>query len=516
MLVKDIRKLRKELSRAKEQFLADDETELPLPLLAWSQHYFPHRFTIAPSIFHQELSADLDRISEQRGQKLCRIAPRGSAKSTLSTLASALKDALEFREPYQIIISDVQTNANKFLKDIKDEVETNEKLKEDYPDACGIGPVWQAEAIELPNGARIESLGKGGKIRGRRHRQYRPTRIILDDPQSLEDAYSEIQLEKDFHWLMSDVMSVGQPDTNYVVLGTALADLCIVCHLEKTPGWNHKRYKQLITEPRNMGIWQQWKELLWRHNDPQRDEKAQQFWDANKDEMQAGASVLWPERFPLLDVMKKRYSEGERAFQCEQQGVPMPPGDAEWPIEYFDHSSFWFDEWPDILDVHVLALDPSKGKDSKQGDYQAFVRLGRTQDKTLWVEAWMEKFDAKVMCDTMIELQRARPAERVVLETNGFQELIKIPLEQSCQRYQMTLPIHQVVNTVAKPVRIRRLTPYLAKRQIRFRRTPGTMIGVDQLKKFRVPAMPGVHDDFADAMEMALRTSIDLFNARYK
>ena len=144
------------------------------------------------------------------------------------------------------------------------------------------------------------------------------------------------------------------------------------------------------------------------------------------------------------------------------------------------------------------------------------MRLGRTSDKTLWVEAWMEKVDTKVMCDTMIELHRKRPADRVVLETNGFQELIKIPLEQSCQRYQMTLPIHQVVNAVAKPVRIRRLTPYLAKRQIRFRRTPGTMIGVDQLKKFRVPAMPGVHDDFPDALESALRTSIDLFNARYK
>lgn len=490
-----------------------EERNSPSGLLEWSQYYFPHRFTIAPSLFHQELSVDLDRIAIERSAKLCRIAPRGSAKSTLSTLASALKEALEGREMYQIIISDVQTNANKFLKDIKDEVETNEALQRDYPDSCGVGVVWQSEAIELANGARIESLGKGGKIRGRRHRQYRPTRIILDDPQSLDDSYSETQMEKDFHWLMSDVMSVGSPDTNFVVLGTALADLCIVCQLEKTPGWNHKRYKQLISEPRNIGLWHEWKEQLWKHDDPDRDKNALQWYLNHQTQMDEGSQVLWPERFPLIDVMKKRYSEGERAFMCEQQGIPMPPGDAEWPMEYFDWEGFWFDEWPDLLDVQSFALDPSKGRTDRQGDYQAFISLGRTKDKTLYCEAWMEKLDIKAMCDLLVDICRKRKPDVVALEVNGFQELICIPLEESCRRYSMTLNIQPVDNTVAKPVRIRRLTPYLASHQMRFRRTPGTMALVDQLKKYRVP--PIGHDDGPDALEVALRVMIDLFNARY-
>jgi hypothetical protein len=488
-------------------------TDAPSDLLGWSRYYFPHRFTIEPSLFHRELAADLDRIVKTRGEKICRIAPRGSAKSTLSTLADALKNALEGTEMYTIIISDVQTNSNKFLKDIKDEIETNEKLKRDYPESCGIGPVWQQEAIELPNGARIESLGKGGKIRGRRHRQYRPTRIILDDPQSLEDAYSEVQMEKDVHWLMSDVMSVGQPDTNFVVLGTALADLCIVCQLERTPGWDFRRYQQLLSEPSNMGIWHQWKELLWKNDDPDRDAKAQKYYLDHQPEMDAGSKVLWPERFPLYEVMRKRYSEGERAFQCEQQGVPMPPGDSEWPIDYFDYDGFWFDEWPESLDLRVLSLDPSKGKESKQGDYQAFIDLGRDATKTLYCEAWLEKFDIKVMCDFLVELYRKRNPDIIALEENGFQELIRIPLEQSCTKYAVTPNIQPIVNTVAKQVRIRRLTPYLAQKQIKFRRTPGTMMLVDQLKKYRVP--PIGHDDGCDSLEQGLRVMIDLFNARY-
>ena len=511
-LIDDIKRARRQLRKKREQ--TESKPDIPSSLLAWSRHYFPHRFTIDPSIFHQELAEDLDRIREQRGQKLCRIAPRGSAKSTLSTLASALKDALEGKEMYQIIISDVQTNANKFMKDIKDEVETNEELKRDYPESCAPGGTWQQEAIELANGARIESLGKGGKIRGRRHRQYRPSRIILDDPQSLDDSYSETQMEKDFNWLMSDVMSVGEPGTNFVVLGTALADECIVCKLERTPGWNHKRYKQLLVEPTNGGIWQKWKEMLWRNDDPNRDENALNWYLENKGEMDFGAKVLWPERFPLIDVMRKRYSEGERAFQCEQQGVPMPPGDAEWPMEYFGHADFWFDEWPERMAIQTMALDPSKGKADKQGDYQAFIRLGRTGDKQLWCEGWLEKMDTKAMCDMLVELYRKNPCDMIALEENGFQELINIPLEQSCRQYRITLPIQPIINTVAKQVRIRRLTPYLAKRQIKFRRTPGTMMLVDQLKKYRVP--PVGHDDGPDCLEFCLRIMIDLFNAKYK
>lgn len=499
--------------RVIEEYLRHDNVDdKPATLLHWSRHYFPHRFTTDPSLFHQELCEDLDTIKLQRGSKEARIAPRGSAKSTISTLADVMKDALEGKEMYQIIIGDVQVNANKFLKDIRDEVETNEELREDYPDSCRIGPVWQQEAIELPNGARIEALGKGGKIRGRRHRQYRPTKIVLDDPQSFDDAYSETQMEKDLHWLMSDVMSAGSPDTNFIVLGTALADKCIVCELAKTPGWRHKRYKQLLQEPAHMHLWHQWREMLWRHDDPERDQKANQWYIDNKTLMDHGHQVLWPERFPLLEVMRKRYSEGERAFQCEQQGIPMPPGDAEWPMEYFDWPGFWFDDYPADITCSAYALDPSKGKESKQGDYQALGYGACNRAGTIFVEAWLEKMDSQSLMDFAIDRWSERPAEAFTIETNCFQELLKIPLEKSvkAKNAALRLPLVEVVNTVKKEVRIRRHTPYLSARQYRFRNTAGTRLLVDQLKKFPFAD----HDDGGDMLEILLRTLIQLSNTK--
>ena len=75
----------------------------------------------------------------------------------------------------------------------------------------------------------------------------------------------------------------------------------------------------------------------------------------------------------------------------------------------------------------------------------------------------------------------------------------------------MLLPIYGIDNTTNKQVRIRRLGPYLAQRQLRFKsRSPGTALLIQQMKDFPV----GDHDDGPDALEMALRLSINLWNGR--
>lgn len=53
--------------------------------------------------------------------------------------------------------------------------------------------------------------------------------------------------------------------------------------------------------------------------------------------------------------------------------------------------------------------------------------------------------------------------------------------------------------------------PYLAQRKLRFKsRSPGTALLIQQMRDFPV----GDHDDDPDALEMALRLMIDLWNGR--
>jgi hypothetical protein len=51
----------------------------------------------------------------------------------------------------------------------------------------------------------------------------------------------------------------------------------------------------------------------------------------------------------------------------------------------------WFDDWPGSHLCRAVALDRSKGRDSKSGDYSAFVMLAWALDDTLYVDADLDR-----------------------------------------------------------------------------------------------------------------------------
>ena len=403
-------------------------------LIAFAEEFLAHHLTNKPSLFHEWYRKLLATFHERREQKQSIIAPRDSAKSTWGTLIYVLYCLLYGLESYIILISDTGPQAKKFLAAIKTELEHNEKLKAAFPTLTGQGPVWQSAAIELSNGVRVECMGKGSKIRGAKHRQYRPTLIVLDDPQNLEDTYSEDQLTKDFEWLNSDVLKAGGPNCNYLVVGTALHINCIVCKLEQTPGWQHKKFKSLIAEPLNTGLWNEWRELLKRHSDPDRDIKARAFYLRNEQKMLEGAEVLWSDRYPLYALMMKKFSEGSHAFAREHQGEPLPP-------EAGRFLSSWFPSYRDIGDAFVLGkgyfgkddlvlkdelyitvwVDPAN-RPKKSSKFTVFAAVALSADRRSFVlDVKREKLD---LTQTIPQLDafcaRYRP-QYVGFESNGFQ-----------------------------------------------------------------------------------------------
>ncbi|HKB40715.1 MAG TPA: phage terminase large subunit, partial [Gemmataceae bacterium] len=169
--------------------------------------------------------------------------------------------------------------------------------------------------------------------------------------------------------------------------------------------------------------------------------------------------------------------------------------------EYFP-DSIWFDDFPRVTSARTIALDPSKGRDSKSGDYAAFALLAITADGTLWVEGDLFRGQsAEYLADVALAHCRHFHPDALSVETNQFQQLFASIIDLKARVAGQLVPIVQVNNTVAKQVRIRRLGPYLAQGRLRFRNTPGTRLLVQQLQEFPV----GPHDDGPDALEMALR-----------
>jgi predicted phage terminase large subunit-like protein len=373
-------------------------------------------------------------------------------------------------------------------------------------------PVRRQERIRLRNGVVIEGLGTGSKIRrGRRNRNERPSLIVVDDPENDEHVTSPMQRERSWSWFTRAVANAGTPETNIVVLGTALHRECLVLKLTRTAGWQGKTFRAIEKMPDRMDLWQEWELIYQDYEDPEHEDKAYQFYQSNRQAMDAGTELLWPEHEDLYGLMCHRATIGHAAFASEKQGDPVNPEACEWPAEYFGGPGFWFEKWPEQIAIRAMGLDPSKGKDAQTGDYSALVKLGRDQAGVLYVEADLQRRPTPQIVADGVEMVRQFRPDGFAIEINQFQELLTADFQRVGQEQGVVLPIYGLDNRVNKQVRIRRLGPYLAQRRLRFKsRSPGTALLVEQMKDFPV----GDHDDGPDALEMALRLMIDLWNGR--
>jgi len=161
-----------------------------MELVTWGQTFTPHYFYLKPSLLHTRIAATLDR--RERGKRVAIVAPRDSAKSTFLTFAQPLRDICQERETYIILAADTQQQARKYLDAIKHELETNARLEEAYPFACGKGDVWNVDGITTMNGVRVEAISTGMKMRGRKQREDRPSAVYIDDPEGDDATHSPV------------------------------------------------------------------------------------------------------------------------------------------------------------------------------------------------------------------------------------------------------------------------------------------------------------------------------------
>ncbi len=476
-------------------------------LLQWAQHYLPAHLNKPPSSMHRWLAKQLDRMTHARGGRLNVLGPRGSAKSTIATLAYPLREALEAREPYIWIVSDTRPQACAHLENLKAELADNPRIAADYPDASRRGPTWRTGCIVLGNGVTIEAFGTGQRIRGRRRRANRPTLILCDDLENDGHMQSSLLREHSRTWFHGALLQAGTNRTNIVNLATALHREALALRLHETPGWTSRIFRAIQRWPQSMALWHAWESLYTNLDVPNCRDNARAFYEEHRQAMDSGATVLWPQHEDLYSLMCLRSETGRASFEREKQNCPIAPDLCEWPETYFDET-IWFDRWPDSLQVRTLALDPSKGTDSQRGDYSALVQLGVDRRGVLYVDADLARRNtSQIVADSVAHYRQFRP-DAFGIEANQFQELLGAEFQAELAR-QAVLGVQPWLldNRVNKLVRIRRLGPYLAAKRVRFKTgSPGTQLLVNQLKEFPI----GDHDDGPDALEMAIRMATEL------
>lgn len=336
------------------------------------ERYFPDVFYLAWSDDHLKV---IDKIEQAvlKGGLFALAMPRGSGKTVMMQMA-CLWSALIGATPFVCLIAASADRAQHLLETIKVWLETNELLNEDFPEVTfpiraleritnrqrgqryqGVATriEWLNDKIVLPtiegsaaSGVVISCSGmKGSDIRGQNHarpdgRVVRPQLAMVDDPQTTESAWSPSQSQRREAILAGDVLGMAGPGKKIsglmactVIRPGDMADN--ILDREKHPEWQGERTKMVYAFPTHEKLWQQYAEI--RADSLRNDgdgSEATEFYRNNRDAMDAGSIVAWPQRHNTDELSAIQHAmnlklRDEEAFFAEYQNEPVAEKEGE-------------------------------------------------------------------------------------------------------------------------------------------------------------------------------------------
>lgn len=480
--------------------------------------YFPHYFSLETPEFHRDLDRiwfegvlksmhpaskeAIKRISSTKGCRRAIAAPRGHAKSTNFTFKDTLHAVLYAYKHYILILSDSSEQAESFLENIREEIEENERIQEDFGNLVG-KKAWRSNVLLTSTNIKIEAIGSGKKVRGRKHRNWRPDLILLDDIENDENVRTPEQRKKMENWYFKAVSKAGNVNyTDIVYIGTLLHYDSLLAKILKNPAYKSIKYRAVISFASNKELWDKWEAIYIDLNNENREIDARAFFQKHQEEMLEGTEVLWEEMLSYYDLMAMRVSEGEAAFNSEEQNEPINPEDCLFREDMFDFYNPAEIDFKEKRFVFFGFVDPSLGKTNKS-DFSAIITLAKDK-KTGYMyvmDADIKRRHPSKIIKDIIEKEKwlrkdfNRGYKRFGCETNQFQWFMKEKLAEESAAEGLYLPIQEISQRADKTMRIQTLEPDIQNKYLKFNRSHKLLL--EQLQYFPMAA----YDDGPDALE---------------
>jgi len=299
----------------------------------FAAHCFPRHVRLPFGRMHRELFR-LYRAALRRGpierrprRRAAIAAPRGAAKSTFETLVFPIHATLYGREGYIIILSATLKQARQRLRNIKTELETNERLAAYFAEELACRGTWSAAGINV-NDVQIDVFSAGTELRGVSYRQWRPTLVLLDDVEDSEAVRSAEQREQLLDWYNEVIESIGDSYTAIEIVGTLLHPDSLLANLLKRPDFETRVFRSIERFAERQDLWERWRELYANLEDGKRLETAREFFNRRRADMLRGTRVLWQAKEDYYDLMCQMVTMGRAAFSKEKQNEPGAGQDA--------------------------------------------------------------------------------------------------------------------------------------------------------------------------------------------
>ena len=424
--------------------------------------------------FHYEIA---DHIQNKRITRLNILSFRGSAKSSIASYFLPLWKVCTKGEeiPYILIISESQGQAKNFLDRIKAELTDNQKIKYYFGDLGeATAKRWQADDIILANGSRIKAMGTGQKPRGVIQRHTRPNLIILDDIESENNGATPESRVANRAWITNAIEPTLTPDGKIVMIGTVIADDCLMMVAKNSSVWTTLEYAIIDDE----------------------------------------GKPLWEDRYPMewINAKKLYYEEmlNPSGFYQEYMNMPQSPDDAPFKEVWFKHHNY---ELVYENNLHYLVSDSEKipcyvtcGVDlastvSVKADYTVFCTIAHTLgNKSYVIDVTSMKSNPAYHPDKLVEYYLRYHHNNVAIETVAYQETMRVSVKRLCEEKGLWIPGIEVGLKVrtSKSERIMSLVPIIASGKFFIK---PSMINL--VKEF-VSFPKGSHDDSCDSVWNAM------------
>lgn len=377
-------------------------------------------------------------LEKKRRFKLT-LTPRGSLKSSISTIGGSIQDILRDPNTRGLIASEKFSIATKFLAEIKGHFEKNKELISLFGNLKGedkwseseiivsTRTHWKASPTITCAGIDVTKVGM--------HYDW----IRVDDPHSDQNTTNQEQIDKVIRWYKL-LLSLLDPHGKLYITGTI---------------WHYNDlYNYLIQKERDRVERGLKKKFIIFHRASFKGTTDDLLNDRIKDE-----DCLWPERLSP-EYLKEQYLEqGPYIFSCQYQLNPVDDENATFKLSWLKFCKF--EEIPKNLKIYTV-VDPMR--DEAGQDFLAIVTTGIAQD---WKEYILDirnlKADEYDTIEEMIDVYAKWRPLRMGFEAIAWQKsyLKFMKVLQTLRGYKF--PVHELkhTNKVTKPMHIKSLVPYI-------------------------------------------------------
>jgi hypothetical protein len=343
--------------------------------------------------------------------------PPGMGKSSIFSVWLVVYLLIVNRKERILLVSRSSDLAVQWVRMISD-ILSDSRIERDFgvfaPRFRTEGLTWSRGIglLQVRGGAEwsVRARGSGQAVLG-----FRATRIHLDDVSSTQVAASPAEREREYSWVVNEVLTRLEPDGRVVNIGNRLGlhDLPgMLGDLVETTGplFHWERHPAIIQEP-----------------DP---------------ETGAPAVVLWPERWPYEKLAEIRKSR-PHTFEVFYQGLPRPTGGGLFDAEMFRRArDTRLKAWRGYRDAaaegvedegygrinpvtRAISLDPTISR-----DFGITIADVNSTTGEVWILATFRKpaeSDPNTIIKMVLELIRKYRCEYFVMEESlGFDKWLKV------------------------------------------------------------------------------------------